>query len=674
MKMSRSNRDRVIFKTLMSEEEAKELYYSKLPFHKLQKVITVKLQDAYGMVLAETITADMDIPPFDRSKMDGYAVHAEDTYSADEEDPVELKIIGKIKAGDYFEQTLNPGEAVEISTGAPIPFGANTVVPVEDTSEGENNTVLIYKGYPPSSHIQRAGSDITYGETLVVKGTRLTQRETSLLAAIGRSEVKVFKPPIVGVISTGNEVWPWKKPLPPGKIFDINSQSITDSLRALGATPRSYGILPDSWNELEETLKKAISECDVVFVSGGTSAGVGDILYRIINKLGEPGILVHGVLVQPGKPTILALVNDTPLIGLPGFPTSSMVIFDLFGAPIILRLLGIENTPPRPTVKARVTSRIQTIKGRTQLLFVGLTQNEAGEYLLFQVPGGSGSISTLVRAIGYVKIPKEIEFLNKGELVDVSLLIPKEKLPQLNITGSQCLGLERILNKLRETTHSPIQVVATGSLGGLKSITKEECDISGIHILDTSTGEYNKHVIQELPNKDEFLLIRGYSREQGLILPKGNPDNIQSFQDFIEKQLPFINRNKNSGTRLLTDYLLKKIARTKGIPFAELIQQIPGYNMEANSHTAVGLRIRDGLARGGVGLKYIAKLFDLEFIPISEEKYDFIIRKDRLKKPLVQQFLKLIKTPEIRETINQLDGFHADESMGTILFGGNSGF
>ena len=658
---------RKIFKRLISADEALKKFFDAVPFEKLISFEKVPLEEAMGRVAAESIVAPIDVPPFDRASMDGYAVRAEDTYAADEENPIELEVIGSAPAGTWLDVLVTEGSAVEISTGAPMPPGANAVVKVEDTKFSQDK-VWIMRPVSIGQNVMSAGKDITYGETLVRKGTLLTQRETSVLAAVGVTEVLVYKKPQVAVISTGNEIHPRGEPLPKGKIYDINSQTIQDSILLNGGIPKHYGIIPDDPQLLKETLEKAKNENTVVTISGGTSAGIGDILYRIIDDLGEPGLLVHGVAVQPGKPTILAVCDGVPIIGLPGYPTSSLMIFDLFVAPLLNKLIGLPHKLRRPIIKAKTVAKLHTGSGREVFLLVNLTRDAKGNYLVFPTPGGSGAITTLARAIGYVRVKATMDFIKENTTVDVYLIKDYSELPDLTIIGSHCLGLEAILDVYTETFPDiKYALYNVGSFGGLTAVRRGEADIAGIHILDTKTKTYNIETVKELDVQDKLMVVRGYKREQGFIVQKDNPLNIQNLKDILERDIRFINRNPGSGTRILFDHLLEEYAAQNNKTVEDLRQQIQGYHIVANSHSAVAIRIRDGHADVGVGLRYVAEHFGLSFIPITTENYDFVIRKDRLTKKSVQSFLDTLKNPKVKEKIKTMPGFDVDDSFGTTL-------
>lgn len=414
--------------------------------------------DALGRIASTDIFSTLDIPPFDRATMDGYAVIASDTFYAAEDNPSLLIVNGYIQAGEFPSpsQYVKKGYCTGISTGAPLPKGANAVVKVENTSdyeegekeggEGKNRnikTVKIYKPVAPAEYIMFAGSDIKRGEKIVVKGTRLTPRETGVLAACGIREVEVRKKPSVAVISTGNElVAPGTQAttLEPGKIYDVNAQTVCDSVREVcsssgsGCVPLFLGVAKDNLEDLSAKLNESLAKgADVIIFSGGTSAGAGDLLPTAIEMFGE--ILVHGVDIKPGKPFILGMVQGKPVFGLPGNPTSALVTFNLFVAPLLRRISGEyfykgregkQNLERRKKVKATAAVRIFSEKGRNEyvLVKVNLAKTkpaEEGNLLAYPILTGSGAITTLSNADGYIFVEKGKEIVEEGEEVEVEI-------------------------------------------------------------------------------------------------------------------------------------------------------------------------------------------------------------------------------------------------------------
>ena len=387
----------------------------------------VPLIEADGRILFEDLHAPVDLPPFNRALMDGYAVRSPDTFGATEEKGIRLKVIGEIRAGDAIEDLeVGRGEAVEVATGARIPEGADSVLMVEFADRVGEDELIIYRHVAPGENIQMRGDDIRRGENLLRRGTGIHAREIGILAALGMDQIKVLRRPRVCVISTGNELEYPGRELREGKIFDANGYMITAALLELGADASFIGVIRDSYDELRGALESAISGgFDIVIISGGTSAGRGDILYRVVEDLGE--LLIHGVRIKPGKPFLFGLCRDVPIFGLPGYPVSAMITFETFVEPVLQRLTG---TGPgeKKRVKATVGARIHSAKGRQELMPVRLEDSSEG-VIAYQVHGGSGAIRTLLDLDGYIRIGEEVEIVEQGEEVEVELRVGRGYLP-----------------------------------------------------------------------------------------------------------------------------------------------------------------------------------------------------------------------------------------------------
>ncbi|ACJ16579.1 molybdenum cofactor biosynthesis protein MoeA [Thermococcus onnurineus NA1] len=370
----------------------------------------VSLEKALGRVLAEDVVSPIDVPPFDRATVDGYAVRAEDTFMASESEPVRLKVIGEINAGDTPTIELKPGESVYISTGAPLPKGADAVIQFEDVDR-EGDEVVIYKPAYPSLGVMKRGADIPKGRSLLEKGTRLGFKETALLSAVGFSKVRVFRKPKVAVISTGNEVILPGTELKYGQIYDINGRAIADAVRELGGEAIFLGIARDDRESLRELILRGVECCDIVLLSGGASGGIRDLTSSIIEELGE--VKIHGIAIQPGKPTIIGLINGKPIFGLPGYPTSCLTNFTLLVAPLLRKLLGRENEVRK--VKKRLAHKVFSVKGRRQFLPVRIEGEKAVPILK-----GSGAVTSFIDADGFIEVSENVEILEAGEEVEVT--------------------------------------------------------------------------------------------------------------------------------------------------------------------------------------------------------------------------------------------------------------
>ncbi|WP_297092730.1 gephyrin-like molybdotransferase Glp [Thermococcus sp.] len=371
---------------------------------------SVPLSEALGRVLAEDVVSPVDVPPFDRATVDGYALRAEDTFMASESEPVRLKVIGEVNAGDNPDFELKPGESVYISTGAPLPKGADAVIQFEDVDR-EGEEVIIYKPAYPGLGVMKAGTDIPKGKTLLKRGTKLTFKNTALLSAVGIAEVPVFRRPRVAVISTGNEVVLPGAELRYGQIYDINGRAIADAVRELGGEALFLGIARDDRESLKALIEKGVECCDVVILSGGASGGIRDLTSSIIEELGE--VKIHGIAIQPGKPTIIGLINGKPVFGLPGYPTSCLTNFTLLVAPLLRKLLGRESEVRK--VRKKLAHKVFSVKGRRQFLPVRVEGDRAVPILK-----GSGAVTSFIEADGFIEVPENVEILQAGEEVEVT--------------------------------------------------------------------------------------------------------------------------------------------------------------------------------------------------------------------------------------------------------------
>lgn len=648
---------RKVFRDVVTVDEAIERLYR---YYTLQRrVEEVYLKDASGRVVAEDVYALHDVPPFDRATMDGYAVRAEDTFQADEGEPVNLELAGVVEPGIAARIEVGKGKAVEIATGAMMPKGANAVVEVEYTRR-EGEQIKIFRPVSPGENVMFAGSDIMAGELIVRAGTRLTHREIGVMAACGISRVKVYKKPIVAVISTGNELVNPGERLGEAKIYDVNSYTISSAVVENGGEAIFLGIARDDEREMQRLIEEGLRVADIVITSGSTSAGAGDVMYRVLGRF-SPGIIVHGIAIKPGKPAIIAICNGKPVFGLPGYPTSAITIFEILVAPIIRRLAGIGETESK-SVKAKLAVKVFSAEGRRELLPVNVVYGLEG-YSAYPVSGSySGAVTAFAFTDGFIEIPENVVMLNEGSVVDVKLYSEIQP-ADLIIIGSHCIGVENILAIMRKKESFTAKVINVGSTGGIMAIKRGEADIAGTHLLDES-GVYNEPVIKRY-GVSGAVLVKGYLREQGLIVAKGNPKGIKGFEDLLRDDVTFINRNRGSGTRILTDMYLKEMVDGKGLSFEEIKGRIRGYNAEAKTHTSVAVAVATGRADVGVGIKTVALQYGLDFIPLRSEEYDFLIRKDRLNKKHVKTFLEVLKSEEFAESLE--DGLRVYDRTGEVV-------
>ncbi|TGC07316.1 molybdopterin biosynthesis protein [Methanolobus halotolerans] len=619
--------ERKEFRELTPVKEARKLISRIIARPGIQ---TLTIENSAGRILAEDIFSPVDVPAFNRSVKDGYAIRAKDTYRASEPEPMELKMTASIPAGCADSFFVNDGETAEISTGAPIPEGADAVVMVEQTKQIDS-TVFIYQPVYINENIMKAGSDIMKGERVLRKNTRIGSREIGVLASVGMKEVPV-KELLVGIISTGNELIEPGNTLGKGLIFDANSYAIAASVEEAGGIPKIYGIIPDDWKLMEEALYRAIRECHIVLTSGSTSAGVGDIMYMIIEEKGET--LTHGIAIKPGKPVVIGMIEGVPTIGLPGNPTSALSIFNEFVAPIIHNSLG--TTPSfRTKVRAVMGTGIRS-GGREELFPVGVVRGRA-----YPADKTSGAITTLSDADGIIEIKAETEYIEAGSPVEITMF-GNVRSPDLMYVGGQCPGIDL----LEETTGMVFRMLNMSSSAGFTAIAGATTDIAGVNMPADPDGEYNLPTARKM-NLSGTLLVKGYKREMGLIFRQGT--RISGLEDLAG--LRFLNRNRGSGTRAVLEMELGLLAKEKGITRNELTKDIDGYNSGSKTHRSVCDAIKDGRADVGFGLRAAAREAGLGFLPVTEDEFDLLIREDVLDVPEIRLLLKTLTSEEFSKSL-----------------------
>jgi putative molybdopterin biosynthesis protein len=594
----------------------------------------VPLAEALDRVLAEDIRSDVDVPAFDRSNLDGYAVVAADTFGAAEEASRLLRLNDEeLTPGACPRREVAPGTATPIATGGMLPRGADAVVMVELTRL-EPGGVRVFKPVAPGAGVAFAGTDLARGELVLAAGCRLTSRETGVLAAIGRATVPVVRRPSVAILSTGDELVEPGRPLPPAHVHDANATMLADAVRELGGEAIRLGIVPDDEATLEAAFERALAVADVVLLSGGTSKGAGDLSYRALARR-RPGLVVHGVALKPGKPICLGAAGATPVAILPGFPTSAIFTFGEFVAPLLRRLAGM-SPEDRETISARLPHRVNSERGRTEYVLVNLVEGPDGP-LAFPLGKGSGSVTTFSRADGVVTIAREREYLDAGAIVPVLRLGRRTEPADLVVVGSHCIGLDALLCRLARESGLRSKTIWVGSQGGLVAAGQGACDLAGIHLLDPATDRYNAPFLPE-----GVRLLPGYGRMQGVVFRAGEAIADRPLAGLAaDPALRLVNRNRGSGTRVLIDGLLAG-------------HRPPGYAVEVKSHNAVAAAVAQGRADWGVAIEPVARAYGLGFRPLRAEHYDFAVPEARWDRPAVAAFRALLSRPDTRDELARL--------------------
>ena len=633
------------FLSVVSRDEADARFHRHLSLMPLGEE-TVPLAHCRGRVLARDLAAAVDVPGFDRSNVDGFAVRAADLEDARPDAPRRLRLSRQVLTpGQVPREALAPGTATVIATGGMVPRGADAVVMVERTvfieaTPGTDPAVDVDRPLAPGAAISAAGSDIGAGETVLRLGTVLGSREVAVLAAIGVGEVPVFRRPRVVVMSTGDELVRSGEAIRTGQVYDSNGPMLAAAVEELGCIAVPLGIVRDDPAEMAAAVDNAVESADVVLLSGGTSKGAGDIACRTVARFTDPGIVVHGVALKPGKPLCLAVTQGKPVVILPGFPTSATFTFHEFVAPVLRILSGLP-APRRESRAATLPVRLVSEPGRTEYVLVSLTERPEGGLAAYPIGKGSGAVTAFSQADGFFAIPAQTEVVPAGSETMVTIIGSAAEPADLTIIGSHCLGLDHLVGVLaREGVTA--KVLSVGSTAGLTAAKRGECDIAGIHLMDPVTGVYNQ------PYVDGTLrLMRGYGRLQGVVhrrddarfagldaagaiaMACGDPDCLM------------VNRNAGSGTRLLSDRLLGT-ARPAG------------YSHQTKSHNAVAAAIAQGRADWGVAIETVAKRYGLGFLRLQAEEYDFVAPAARFDRPSVRRFAALLQDPAVRAELARM--------------------
>ena len=563
------------------------------------KTEVIPVWDACGRVTARAVYAHICAPHYAASAMDGVAVNAKDTFGATETTPV----------------TLQPGQYIVLDTGDPIPENCDAVIMVEDIVKNGDGTITIHAAAAPWQHIRQIGEDICAGEMILASHMTVAPAAIGAMIAGGVLEVEVIRKPVVGIIPTGDEIIPPCTDPKPGDILEFNGSIFSAMVRTWGAEAKVYPIVPDKFDQIKAMVAKAADECDLVILNAGSSAGREDFSVKVIRELGE--VLYHGIAMKPGKPAILGRRGEKPILGVPGYPVSGIIVIEELLRPLIDHWL---KAPAAPRQYASAILTRPVVSGLKYQEFVRVRMGYVGEKLMASpLSRGSGVVSSFMKADGILEVPQGLEGYEAGSEVTVRLLSPMEKLQNtVVVIGSH----DPLLDELGDMLHLADNDVYmssshVGSMGGIMAIRRGEAHAAGCHLLNTDNGEYNVSFIKKYFPRGGVKLIRCVGRQQGMMVAKGNPLGIEAFADIAKAGVRYVNRQRGSGTRILTDYLCKQ----NDLDTAAIY----GYDREELTHTSVAAQIVSGSADAGMGIYSAAKLYDLDFIPICIEEYDLII-------------------------------------------------
>ncbi|MBW2505514.1 MAG: molybdopterin biosynthesis protein [Deltaproteobacteria bacterium] len=638
--------DRKIYIDNMNLDEALDLWK-----HKLTEVgcltplepETIPVDKALGRITAEPVFARLSSPFYNASAMDGIGVRFQDTVGASEVNPIRLVLHSQ------FEW---------VNTGNVLPEGFNAVIMVEDIQPIDENTVEIIAPVTPWKHVRTIGEDIVATELILPDGHRIRPIDLGALLATGLTEIKVCGIPSAIVIPTGSELVQPGEQLKPGNIIEFNSRVLAGYLLEWGLPAYRSPIVSDRPELLKTAISSAVADYDLVIVNAGASAGTKDHTVSVIGELGE--VVLHGVNIKPGKPVILGIVKGKPVIGLPGYTISAVITLNLFVKPLADSFQGFQSPPPK-LLEATLARPLSSKLGVEEFIRVKL--GRVGDVMTGTPAGrGAGAVMSLVQADGFIRVPANSEGLGAAEKVRVELLRDENEIENtLVFIGSHDNILDVLANLLhRQRPVCRLSSAHVGSMGGIMAIRRGEAHLAGTHLLDEKTGEYNITFIKKYLSGTPLQLINLTYREQGLLIPKGNPLGINGFNDLVRKEVRFINRQRGAGTRLLTDMHLNRLSISP--------DQVNGYDREEYTHMNVASAIASSNADTGLAIRAAAVALGLDFIPVAEERYDLILPKIFLQDSKVLALLQVIKEDkEFRLIVEGLGGYNLRD-CGRIMY------
>lgn len=616
-------------------EQARSQYIALLQERGLgPRVETIPVQTACGRVTAQAVYAHICAPHYPACAMDGIAVCAAHTFGASDTTPV----------------TLTPEQYTVVDTGDPLPPGRDAVIMVEEVVFEEAGAV-IRQAAAPWQHVRQIGEDICAGEMLLPGRTPISPAAIGAMIAAGVLEVSVFAAPVVGIIPTGDEVVPPTADPKPGDVLEFNSSIFSAMLEGWGAKPVVYPIVADVEEDLCAALEQAVQACDMVLLNAGSSAGREDYASTVIGRVGE--VFCHGIAIQPGKPAILGCRGSKPILGVPGYPVSGIMVVEQLLQPLVELCTG---RPPRQEDTAQAVLSRRVVSSLKYQEFVRVRLGKVDDRLVASpLARGSGVVSSFMKADGILEIPQGSEGLEAGEAVQVRLLRPARELDHTLVAiGSHDPLLDELADLLHQSCPAcTMSSTHVGSMGGLMAIRRRETHVAGCHLLNEADGTYNTAFLEKQFPQGGVYQVECVGRTQGLMVAPGNPQGLSGFQDIARPGLRYVNRQKGSGTRILADYLCRK----EGVDPAAVY----GYDREEFTHTAVAAQIAGGTADAGMGIWSAARIYGLDFLPVCVEQYDLIIPAYAWDTPMVRRLLELLAGPEFRARLERLGGYTLDQ-------------
>jgi len=628
---------RKIYLNMHTLEEAQELFWGKLDTFSTGEE-EVDVRDACDRVTSRPVAARFSSPAFHGAAMDGLAVKAEETFGASDDSPVTLDI--------------SSGQAVPINTGHALPDDKNAVIMIENVllSADEQQGIIRAPVYP-WQHVRKMGEDIVATELLFPTHHTLSPADIGALLTAGCPKVWVRQKTRITIIPTGTELVQLTSPnqdIPTGKTVESNSAILAQISAKAGADVTVSPLIADDYDNIKKHLNEVVqSDADIVVINAGSSAGTADYTLQIIEELGEA--LVHGVTIMPGKPTILGFINNKPVAGIPGYPVSAIISFEQFIAPLLRKMQGLEEDNPE-TVTATLAKSIPSRGGIEEFRRM-ITGRIDDHFVTVTVKKGAGAITTMTRANSILRIPGSNEGEEKKSQVNIELLQP---LPQIEktilCTGSHDLSLDILRDFLKKSDQPyPLASTHVGSLGGIMAVKENMTHIAGSHLLDPESGEYNISYLERYLDEQDVTLINLVHRQQGFMVLPGNPKKIETVADLTRDDVVFINRQAGSGTRVLLDYELDKA----GIDADEIV----GYDNEEYTHMAVAVSVLSGKSDAGLGILAAARALKLDFIPVTEERYDLIIPTRFLDLPMIQKLLEITQRVDFQKAVEEMGGY-----------------